>query len=61
MAAVGCLLRAECAAAGAGKVATLEHCLAVGGQERIRLQLLLETRGGRREELDVQVHFDCCS
>lgn len=41
--------------AGAAKVATLEHCLAVGGQERVRLELLLETRGGRREELDVQV------
>jgi hypothetical protein len=36
-------------------VAMLEHCLIVGGQERIRLQLLLETRGGRTEELDVQV------
>lgn len=39
-------------------MATLEHCLALGGKERVRLQLLLETRGGRREELDVQV---CCA
>jgi hypothetical protein len=43
--------------AGPAKVATLEHCLVVGGNERVRLQLLLETRGGRREELDVQVRW----
>jgi hypothetical protein len=40
---------------GMAKVAPLEHCLSVGSHERVRLQVLLETRGGREEELDVQV------
>eukprot|EP00892_Ulva_mutabilis_P006349 jgi/Ulvmu1/4086/UM019_0065.1 len=40
---------------GTCKVAVLEHCLAESGSERVRLQLLLQTRGGRSEELDVQV------
>lgn len=39
---------------GTCKVAALEHCLAEGGRERVRLQLLLQTTGGRSEELDVQ-------
>lgn len=39
---------------GSCKVAEVEQCLAEGGHERVRVQLLLQSSGGRQEELDIQ-------
>ena len=39
---------------GSAKVAEVEQCLAEGGRERVRVQLLLQSSGGRNEELDIQ-------
>lgn len=39
---------------GTAKVAEMEQCLAEGGRERVRVQLLLQSTGGRSEELDIQ-------
>lgn len=39
---------------GTAKVAVVEQCLAEGGRERVRVQLLLQSTGGRNEELDIQ-------
>jgi hypothetical protein len=41
--------------AGGSKVTIVEHCLAMSGRERIRLQLLLEVVGGHDSELLLEV------
>lgn len=41
--------------AGGSKVTIVEHCLAMSGSERIRLQLLFEVAGGHDSELLLEV------
>lgn len=45
----------EDAMRGEAETSTLEHCLAVSGQRRVRLQLLVQTRGGCDSDLDIDV------
>ena len=45
----------EDAMRGEPVTSTLEHCLAVSGQRRVRLQMLAQTRGGLDGDLDVDV------
>lgn len=42
-------------AMGEQKVTPVEHCIAIGGSQRVRMQLLLQTDGGHDSELDVEV------
>lgn len=39
---------------GTCKVGVVEQCLSETGRERVRIQLVLQSRGGRSEELDIQ-------